>query len=137
MTTALTCPRCLAGTHRCLTRGCACSCNRAVAGRKTVAGGVLRAPIPGRAGKRRVAPSPTVAVVCENPACSAIVPAKRRGRPHQYCTPACRPSAVRRAANRANAAAELAADPTGKTWSMTTHAIFRAETERVAELVAG
>lgn len=55
-----TCSRCLSGTHRCLTAGCACSCNGPHRAMRVPHGGVLRSPRPSTT--RRVASPRTGAV---------------------------------------------------------------------------
>lgn len=114
----LTCRRCLDGAHaRCVDLTCACTCASRRPDRPT-AGGVLRTPRPARP-KAKAKASGSI-----GPGRPRVwADDRERKREHMR---------RRRAADaRAKAAAELAADPTGTTWSIGTRRLFAAEVARL------
>lgn len=129
---SLTCDRCLSGVHRCLTPTCACTCSSLRGGSTTpTAGGVARTPRPHR--QRRPAATPgrprldpaeiPLAEFYASCGLGLSATAQRLGTTREK---------IRGALNaKALAAQEMAADPSGATWSLSTRRLYDAEVARL------
>lgn len=131
--TAVTCDRCLSGNHRCLTSTCACSCRRTRASSTTSKPSptrVARAALPAR-------PRPQPVRITGSATGRPGRPRVHSGQTERERRAQSARSARARDIDRPSAVAEIAADPTGRSWSTSARRLFVVECDRLALVMTG